>query len=49
MQGIKEIGSYKAPESVGFTEWIKTATGFYFVKLTGEIVGPFGEKFPDDE
>jgi hypothetical protein len=45
MQGIKEIGSYDDPKEIGYTEWIKTKAGTYFVaEDTGVIVGPF----PDD-
>lgn len=44
MKGIKEIGSYENPEEVGYTEWIKTRAGTYFVQNeTGEIVGPYPE------
>jgi hypothetical protein len=42
MKGIKEIGSYNNPEETGYTEWIKTAAGVYFVTTdTGDIVGPY--------
>lgn len=45
MQGIKEIGSYNDPKAIGYTEWIRTRAGVYFVKEgTGEIIGPFGTK-----
>lgn len=42
MQGIKEIGSYSNASAVGYTEWIRTRAGVYFVREdTGAIVGPF--------
>ena len=42
MQGIKEIGSYSNPIEVGYTEWIETRAGKYFVKFdTGEVDGPY--------
>ena len=42
MKGIKEIGSYNNPEETGYTEWIKTAAGVYFVTTdTGAIIGPY--------
>ena len=47
MKGIKEIGSYNNPEEIGYTEWIKTAAGVYFVTTnTGAIVGPFAGNDP---
>jgi hypothetical protein len=46
MQGIKEIGSYDNPAEIGYTEWIRTKAGCYFVRTdNGEIVGPY----PNDE
>jgi len=48
MKGIKEIGSYDNPEEIGYTEWIKTRAGVYFVKTdSGEIVGPYEVAEPE--
>lgn len=45
MHGIKEIGSYGNPEEVGYTEWIVTRAGVYFVEeATGNIVGPYAQR-----
>jgi hypothetical protein len=38
---IKEIGFYKQPKKVGYTAWIKTPIGNWFVTLEGKIVGPY--------
>ena len=49
MKGIKEIGSYNNPEETGYTEWIKTAAGVYFVKVeSGEIVGPYPQAYHEN-
>jgi hypothetical protein len=46
MKGIKEIGSYDNPEEIGYTEWIKTAAGVYFVtRDTGAIIGPYPQAY----
>lgn len=42
MAGIKEVGTYDDPVSIGYTNWIKTAAGTFFVEIgTGNIVGPY--------
>lgn len=41
---FKEMGFYSDPKAIGWTGWIKTKAGTYFIDNDGKIVLPAADK-----